>query len=353
MIESRALASALEWVERGIVPDALVRWGIRRLCAAGIRDRARGGPDAASDRYRALLADLRQSPIAIETASANEQHYELPPEFFCLALGKHRKYSGCWWPVGVSTLDDAEAASLRITCEHADLRDGQSILELGCGWGSLSLWMAEHYPSCRIVGVSNSAPQREYILGEAQRRGLSNLRIITADMNSFDIDERFDRVVSVEMFEHMRNYRELLSRVARWLSPAGELFVHIFTHRRTAYLYEDCGPSDWMSRHFFTGGIMPSDDLLLHFNEHLRVVQHWRQSGTHYQRTADAWLQNTDRCRERILAIFADTYGHAQAARWLQRWRIFFMACAEMFGYAAGDEWGVCHYRFARVKQPS
>jgi cyclopropane-fatty-acyl-phospholipid synthase len=236
---------------------------------------------------------------------------------------------------------------LALTCERAGLEDGQDILELGCGWGSLTLWMAERFPNSRITGVSNSKDQRAFILARAAERGLVNVDILTADMNTFAAPGTYDRVVSVEMFEHMRNHRELLARIARWLRPGGALFVHIFTHRDFTYPFEVQDASDWMSRYFFTGGIMPADAYLTRFQDHLRLEDHWRVSGTHYQATAEAWLRNQDAHREEVLALFRSTHG-AEAPLQSARWRIFFMACAELWGWRHGEEWFVSHYRFRK-----
>ena len=263
-------------------------------------------------------------------------------------LGGHGKYSCCHWQEDTETLDQAEADALRISCERAGLEDGQSVLDLGCGWGSLSLWIAEHYPNSRVTSVSNSAPQRRFIEQQAAHRGLHNIEVHTVDMNDFETDHRFDRIVSVEMFEHMRNYRELYRRVSTWLQPGGRFFKHIFCHRSTPYAFEDQGPSDWMSRHFFSGGIMPSDNLPLRFQEDLRLLRQDRWNGTHYERTSNAWLANMDRNRDLIMPIMAQTYGDESAAKWFQRWRIFFMACAELFGLNEGREWYVSHYLFER-----
>ena len=331
----------------GRVPDALIRFRIRQLLRQRLAEEAEGGLEAIHERFRRHLMAWTSGPIAVNTRDANEQHYEVPPRFFELALGPRLKYSSAWFEPGTSELGTAEEAMLARTCERALLADGQDILELGCGWGSLSLWMAEHYPQSHITGVSNSKDQRAFILARAAAKGFGNLEIITADMNDFKPPATYDRVVSVEMFEHMRNHRELMTRIASWLRPGGALFVHIFTHRDFTYPFEVRDDSDWMAKHFFTGGIMPADGYLLRFQEHLRLEDHWRVSGTHYQATAEAWLQNQDAHRSEILALFQQSYG--PNARWrFALWRIFFMACAELWGFRGGSEWFVSHYRFRK-----
>jgi cyclopropane-fatty-acyl-phospholipid synthase len=324
--------------ESGLLPDPLIKAGIRRL----LRDRI-SSLDARSDAEPEIARRMSESPIAVATDTANDQHYELPPFFFELVLGRHLKYSSCVWVAGVDSLDEAEAATLALTCERAEIRDGMKILDLGCGWGSLSLWIAEHYPNSTVTSVSNSAPQGEFIRAQARERGLGNIEVITADMNTFQIARTFDRVVSVEMFEHMRNQALLLERVASWLEPDGKLFVHVFCHRDRPYFFEDEGPGDWMARHFFTGGLMPSERLMERFSGPLALDLRWRVCGTNYEKTALAWLDNMDRHRTEILELFAETYGEADATRWFHRWRMFFLACAELFGYNRGEEWFVSH----------
>ncbi|MDE2408400.1 MAG: class I SAM-dependent methyltransferase [Xanthomonadaceae bacterium] len=344
----RAAPGLLGLAERGLLPDAAIRAGIRRLCAQRLEDERAGGVELQSLRQQELLELLRQSPVAIETEAANAQHYELPPAFFFHCLGPRLKYSSCYYPRGDETLAEAEEAMLALYCERAGLADGQDILELGCGWGSLTLWMAEHYPNARITAVSNSNGQRGFIEARCRERGLENVRVLTRDANTLELPtDAFDRCVSVEMFEHMRNYDSLLGRIGSWLRPGGQLFVHIFVHRTLLYPFETQGDDNWMGRHFFTGGLMPAADTLLHFQGPLAIRQQWLVEGTHYEKTANHWLQQQDAHRDKVMAILREAYGDA-AGLWFQRWRMFWMACAELFGYADGQEWMVSHYLFER-----
>lgn len=344
--------SLIDFAERGLLPDALIRYGIRRLCAQRLADEGARDAGLADRRFNALIEELKRSPVAIETAAANEQHYEVPTEFFTLCLGKRLKYSSAYYPNGDESLDEAEEHMLRLYGERAELRDGQDILELGCGWGSLTLWMAENYPNARITAVSNSATQRAHIEAQCRERGLGNVTVLTRDVNVLDFPaDSFDRCVSIEMFEHMRNYRTLLDSVSRWLRPDGALFVHIFVHRYLMYPFEVEGEDNWMGRYFFTGGLMPSADTLLHFADSLAVESRWLVPGRHYARTANHWLANQDAHRDQVRAILAKAYGEDQADIWVQRWRMFWMSCAELFAYDGGNEWMVAHYRF-RNKKP-
>jgi cyclopropane-fatty-acyl-phospholipid synthase len=341
-----ALAAAIRAFEQAPVPDKLTLMGIDYLCGAAGKRLSR----LPAQTERLFAQAMLDHPIAENTAEANEQHYELPAEFFELALGPNRKYSCCLY-AGADTLGAAEDRALRETCAHADLKDGQQVLELGCGWGSLSLWMAERYPLSRIVSVSNSHSQRSFIEAQAAGRGLTNLTVVTADMNQFDADaalggRRFDRVVSVEMFEHMANWPTLLERVRGWMKPDGRLFLHVFTHKTTPYAFDRNDDADWIAQHFFTGGVMPSHTLIHQFGSLFEVEQDWRWSGEHYRRTAMDWLANFDRNDARIRQILAEVYG-PDARLWRRRWRLFFLSVAGLFGHAGGSEWGVSHYRLS------
>lgn len=334
-----ALATMISAAERVPLPDVVTRGAIEMLVGRTARRLAFGneGDDAA------FAADMINHPIAEHADAANDQHYELPPEFFALCLGPHRKYSSCFYATGRETLEQAEAAALEITVQRAGLTDGQTILELGCGWGSLTLYMAKRFPGSAITAVSNSAPQRAYIEAQAKARGLNNVTVITADMNEFEPAARYDRIVSVEMFEHMANWRDLLERVRAWLQLDGRLFIHIFTHRTGCYRFDHKDPADWIAQYFFTGGIMPSHGLMRQFPDLFEVEEDWRWDGTHYRRTADQWLENMDANRAAIDPILAGVYG-PDAALWRRRWRWFYLATSGLFGYASGKEWSVSHY---------
>jgi cyclopropane-fatty-acyl-phospholipid synthase len=342
------LKLGIELMERGLLPGWLVQQGVRSVVRERFNEIARMTPEERYEISNRFLEQLRRSPVALVPEKANEQHYEVPAAFFQQVLGKHLKYSSCYFESPNSSLDEAEATMLSLCAERAELQDGMRVLELGCGWGSFSLWIAEHFPNSQVVGVSNSSSQRAFIEERARERGLANLRIITADMNEFSISERFDRVVSVEMFEHMRNYRELLSRISSWMVPGGKLFVHIFCHRTWAYPYETDGPSNWMGRYFFTGGIMPSEELLYHFQEHLQIESHWRVNGRHYEKTARAWMALQKKNQAKVIEALTSVYGSREAKRWYQRWMVFFLSCAELFGFRDGEEWFVAHYLFKK-----
>jgi cyclopropane-fatty-acyl-phospholipid synthase len=335
-------------LEKDKLPDSLIRKGIRDLLKERLKEENKGNPEAQQRHFMKLIEELKASPIAVNTADANAQHYEIPAQFYQWVLGKYLKYSSGYWKEGVTSIDISERDMLELTTERAELKDGQHILELGCGWGSLSLFMAAKYPNANITSVSNSHSQKAFIDEQASLRNINNLRIITADMNAFTTEDKFDRVVSVEMFEHMRNYELLMAKVADFLNPGGKLFVHIFTHKDYAYKFEVKDDTDWMSKYFFTGGIMPSDHLLLYFQKQLKIEQHWRVSGTHYQKTSEAWLQNMDARKPEILNLWQQVYGK-EALKWWVYWRLFFMACAELWGFDNGNEWMVSHYLFVKA----
>jgi len=338
---------AFKLAESRWLPDTIARQGIRYLCTQRLREEQVDDIEQAGRRYQALLDQLKESRLALATDKANEQHYELPTAFFQAVLGPRLKYSGSFFK-DHATLADAETESLQTYALRAHLTNGLRILELGCGWGSFTLWMAEHFPLSEITAVSNSHSQRAYITQQAEARGLTNLTVITQDVNVLEFDDaRFDRVVSVEMFEHVRNYQQLFEKIARWLTADGMLWCHIFCHRFQHYAFEIQRPDDWMSTYFFTGGLMPAFSTFSHFQDHLKLEETWQWSGQHYEKTANAWLANMDLHHVGLAPIFKTTYG-ADAGIWWQRWRLFFMACAELFGYEQGRQWIIGHYRFSK-----
>jgi len=344
------MSSAFQLAEHGYLPDALLRSGIRQLCRGRLKEIEFSNKSVRKERIESFVDNMNRADIALNTHEANLQHYELPAQFFELVLGIHRKYSCGYWDEDDLGLDQSEQRALERTCEHADIRNGDRILELGCGWGSLTLWMAQQFPDSHITAISNSASQRAHIVACAAERGLENLDVLTRDINHFNPESKFDRVVSVEMFEHLRNYGEIFRRIANWLNEGGRFFMHIFCHRDQPYEFIDRGSGDWMTRYFFTGGMMPSVDLPLYFQQHLALDREWHWNGTHYQRTANTWLENLDQKKSEIMPILASVYGHDNSHLWFHRWRLFFMAGAELFGMQNGTCWGVHQYRFHRAR---
>lgn len=343
------IKTIINMMESGTLPDSVIRAGIRKLCKQRLEEEHINDIEAQSEQYDRFLEELRRSDIAIKTDKANEQHYEVPAEFYLMSLGENLKYSGCLWDEDTKTLSEAEVNMLELYTKRGEFTDGQSILELGCGWGSLTLYLAKKYPNSQITTISNSSSQRAYIESKAREQGLSNIEVITVDINQFETDKTFDRIVSIEMFEHIRNYQQLFKRIEQWLKVDGKVFLHIFCHRYLMYPFEEEGDDNWMGKYFFSGGQMPAADTFLHFQGNLELEKRWLLSGQHYEKTSNAWLENTDKNKESILSVFEKVYGEKEAKIWLQRWRIFFMSCAELFGLHKGNEWLIAHYRFSKT----
>ncbi len=346
------MSIAVDLVEKGYIPDFLTRIGIRRLLGDRLnKEKARRAHGTGKSE---LAQKMSQSPLALNTDDANDQHYEVPASFFKLMLGPRLKYSCALYDEqpdeGKRNLQLAEEEMLALSCNRAAIHDGHSILELGCGWGSLSLYMAEKYPASKIVAVSNSASQKDFIMARAQELSLDNLQIITCDMNDFSTTDKFDRVISIEMFEHMRNYKLLFQRISNWLEVEGKLFFHIFCHNNMPYFFEVESESDWMSENFFTGGIMPSFDLPDLFSDDLVVENRWKVNGQHYAKTCQAWLQNLDSKRKEAMDALGQSGNPESLVRQFNRWRMFVMACEELFGYNRGDEWHVGHFLMSARK---
>lgn len=339
---------AINWVEQGYVPDSIIRKGIRRLLKQRLNEIDADNTEAASIEKSTFIEKMSNNSIALLTDKANEQHYEVPAEFYEIVLGQHSKYSCGYWKPECTSLDQAEADALELTCKHADISNGQNILELGCGWGSLTLWMAAKYPDSQITAVSNSHSQRLHIQNKAKASALKNVNVITCDMNEFESDLTFDRIVSVEMFEHMRNWKILYNKISQWLKDDGLFFMHVFSHRQIPYTFEVKDQTDWMSKYFFSGGMMPSDDLPLYFQDDLKIMNNWTWDGKHYARTCNEWLKRMDANSSEIMPILKNTYGENNTQTWWMRWRLFFMACAELFAYDNGQQWHVMHYLFSK-----
>ena len=347
-LSARLIKPAIALAERGALPDMLTRRGIAALVKSRLAELQADDCEQRNRLTQAFIRSMAEAPVAVDTEAANAQHYEVPAAFFSSVLGVNKKYSACYWQAGTCELDQAEDDSLRITAERAGIENGMRILDLGCGWGSFSLMVARRYPASHITAVSNSHSQKQYILDQARQSGLDNIAVVTADMNTFDTDLRFDRIVSIEMFEHIRNHAEALRRIAGWLREDGRFFMHIFCHRGAPYYFTAKSEADWMSRYFFSGGMMPADDLPLRFQRDLSLLDKWRWDGTHYAKTAAAWLRNMDADKDNILRLFSEVYGREQARKWWHRWRIFFLSCAVLFGYHNGQQWWVSHYLFAK-----
>lgn len=345
------ISQFIKAMEKGQIPDSAIRFGIRKLCKDRLDELQTDSLELKTDKARLYRQSLIESPLAVHTNKANEQHYEVPAEFYLHSLGKNLKYSSCFWNADTKSLDEAEELALSISVERAQIQDGMRILELGCGWGSLTLYMAKKFPNSKIVAISNSASQKTHIDSEAKKRGLSNILILTRDISQLESlaleFESFDRVMSIEMFEHFKNYELLLSKISDVLTPQGKLFVHIFTHKEYSYPFETEGEDNWMGKYFFTGGQMPSHQLLMTFQKDLFLKDNWAWDGTHYQKTSNAWLENMDRNADKIKPVFDKVYGN-ESIQWFNRWRVFFMACAELFGYEKGQQWGVSHYLFEK-----
>ena len=334
--------------EKQLIPDFAIRYGIRTLLKKRLDSLVSNNPETNIQNKIDFIHKMNSSKIALVPELANKQHYEIPANFYKYCLGRHRKYSSCYWEDNTKNLDEAELLSLKLTTQHAKLTNGQNILELGCGWGSLTLWMAKKFPKSKITAVSNSSSQKTHILEQAKKRNLNNISIITEDMNKFNPKTRYDRIVSVEMIEHMRNHRQLFKKINTWLKPGGLFFMHIFVHKTQPYLFEVQDEDDWMSQYFFSGGMMPSEDLPLFFQEDLKIIDQWSWSGKQYEKTANAWLANIDSNKEKVMKALEKIYGKDNSKKWFQRWRIFFMSCAELWGYRDGNEWKVVHYLFKK-----
>ncbi|KAL5698637.1 hypothetical protein ACHQM5_029648 [Ranunculus cassubicifolius] len=338
----------LSSLERNLLPDLI----IRRLTRLLLSSRLRSGYKSESQEQLADLISfahsLKEMPIAIQTDIPKAQHYELPTEFFNLVLGNHMKYSCCYFADSSKTLEEAEKAMLDLYCERAQIQDGHTVLDVGCGWGSLSLYIAQKYSNCKVTGICNSTTQKDFIDGQCKERGLQNVEIIVGDISTYEMDASFDRVFSIEMFEHMKNYKELLKKISKWMKPESLLFVHHFCHKAFAYHFEDTNEDDWITRYFFTGGTMPSANLLLYFQDDVSIVNHWLVNGKHYAQTSEEWLKRMDQNLTVIKPIMETTYGKDSATKWTAYWRTFFISVAELFGYNNGEEWMVVHFLFKK-----
>ena len=339
---------------QGWIPDFLIRFGVKILLRNKIKNQKIPNIEKRQSKKVEFVNNLKNQPIAIKTSEANEQHYELPPSFFEEILGDRLKYSCGYWDEFLppsdcaNKLNQSEEAMLELTCSRADIKNGQKILDLGCGWGSLSIYMAENYPESKITALSNSSTQIEYINSIAKEKELDNLKAVIADINTYKSNNTFDRIISIEMFEHMRNYEALMSKLSKLLRNKGKLFIHIFSHHTYPFAYVNKSSSDWMARYFFAGGTMPSQDLLHYFLEDFHLENQWAVSGKHYKQTLEAWLYKMDNKKETIWPIFLEVYGKKEAKKWWNYWRTFFLSCAEFFGMNEGNEWFISHYLFQK-----